>query len=131
MCGFRKVHSAQQALFRLLQSWQKELDNSGCVGTILVDLSKAYDYIQHDMLIAKLEEYRLDKTHVLESLFNKISGLKVCNFIRKKLQHRCFPVNIAKFLRTAFSIEDLRWLFLQKQDNVLSLLKIVKFHYLA
>ena len=131
MCGFRKVHSTQQALFRLLQSWQKELDNSGFVGTILVDLSKAYDYIQHDLLIAKLEEYRLDKTHVLESLFNKISGLKVCNFIRKKLQHRCFPVNIAKFLRTAFSIEDLQWLFLQNQDNVLSLLKIVKFHYLA
>ena len=129
MCGFRKVHSTQQALFRLLQSWQKELDNSGFVGTILVDLSKAYDYIQHDLLIAKLEEYRLDKTHVLESLFNKISGLKVCNFIRKKLQHRCFPVNIAKFLRTA--IEDLWWLFLQNQDNVLSLLKIVKFHYLA
>ena len=94
-----------------------------------MDLSKAYDYIQHDLLIAKLEEYRLDKTHVLESLFNKISGLKVCNFIRKKLQHRCFPVNIAKFLRTA--IEDLWWLFLQNQDNVLSLLKIVKFHYLA
>ena len=25
-----------------------------------------------------------------------------CNFIKKKPQHRCFPVNIAKFLRTAF-----------------------------
>ena len=23
-----------------------------------------------------------------------------CNFIKKRLQHRCFPVNIAKFLRT-------------------------------
>ena len=34
--------------------------------------------------------------------FNKIAVLKACNFIKKKLQHRCFPVNIAKFLRTAF-----------------------------
>ena len=35
---------------------------------------------------------------VLESLFRK-SGLKACNIIKKRLQHRCFPVNIVKFLR--------------------------------
>ena len=29
--GFRNAHSTQQALLRLLQPWQKELDNSGCV----------------------------------------------------------------------------------------------------
>ena len=28
------------------------------------------------------------------------SSLLGCNFIKKRLQHRCFPVNIAKFLRT-------------------------------
>ena len=28
--------------------------------------------------------------------------LKACNFIKKRFQHRCFPVYIAKFLRTAF-----------------------------
>ena len=38
---------------------------------------------------------------VLESFFNKVADLQA-NFIKKKLQHRCFPVNIAKFLRTAF-----------------------------
>ena len=37
---------------------------------------------------------------MLESLFNKVAGLKVCNVIKKSLQHRCFPVNITKFLRT-------------------------------
>ena len=31
---------------------------------------------------------------------------KVCNFLKKKLQHKCFPVNIAKFLRTNFFIDD-------------------------
>ena len=49
----------------------------------------------------------------MESLFNKVAGLlqafKACNFIKKRLQHSCFPVNIAKFLRTAFFIEHLRW----------------------
>ena len=47
------------------------------------------------------------KTLVLQSLFNEVAGLKSCNFIKKTLQQRCFPVNIAKFLRTANSIEHL------------------------
>ena len=41
LCGFRKTHSTQDALFKLLQLLLKELDNSGLVGTILRDLSKA------------------------------------------------------------------------------------------
>ena len=28
--------------------------------------------------------------------------LKACNFIKKRLQHRCFFLNVAKSLRTAF-----------------------------
>ena len=39
-------------------------------------------------------------TIVGESLFNKVAGLKVCNFIKKRIQHKCFPLNIANFLRT-------------------------------
>ena len=60
LCGFRKTHSTQHALFRLLQKWQKELDSGGFIGTILMDLSKAYDCLPHDLLIAKLEAYGLD-----------------------------------------------------------------------
>ena len=42
---------------------------------------------------------RIDrKTSVLESLFNKVAGLQICNFIKKRLQSRCFLVNFAKFL---------------------------------
>ena len=31
--------------------------------------------------------------------FNKVAGLKSYNFIKSRLQHRCFPVNFCKFLR--------------------------------
>ena len=40
------------------------------------------------------------KTPVLEPSFNRLAGFKTCKFLKKRLQHRCFPVNIGKFLRT-------------------------------
>ena len=39
------------------------------------------------------------KTPALESLFNKVASLQNCNFIRKRFQHRCFP--LTNLLRTA------------------------------
>ena len=38
---------------------------------------------------------------MLEVLFDKFAGLQPGNFITKRLQHRLFPVNIAKFLKTS------------------------------
>ena len=67
LCNFRKAHSAQHALFRLLQKWQNELDRSGMIGTALIDLSKAYDWLPHDSIVAKFETYGLNKTSL--SLF--------------------------------------------------------------
>ena len=37
---------------------------------------------------------------VFESLFNKLAGLKGCNLIKKRLEHKCFPVKFTNFLRT-------------------------------
>ena len=50
--------------------------------------------------------------HLCWGLFNKVTDLKTCNFIKKRLQHRCFLVNITKFLLTAFLIEHFWWLLL-------------------
>ena len=48
------------------------------------------------------------QTLVLDSPFNKVAVLKTCNFIKKRLQHRCLPVKSAKFLRTPIFKEHLR-----------------------
>ena len=37
---------------------------------------------------------------MLMSPLNKIAGREPCNFVKKRLQQICFPVNIANFLRT-------------------------------
>ena len=82
LCGFRKAHSTQIALFKLLQRWQKELDNSGLVGTILMDLSKAYDYLSHDLIIAKLKGYSLSKSSfslLLDYLTSRKQRVKICS----------------------------------------------------
>ena len=39
------------------------------------------------------------RTSVLQSLFNKVTGLKACNVTRERFQRKSFPVNAAKFLR--------------------------------
>ena len=75
LCGFCKAHSTQHALFRLLYKWQKELDLSGIVGTILMDLSKACDCLPHDLVTAKLETYGLD-TNSLKYIFGYLSCRK-------------------------------------------------------
>ena len=41
----------------LQENWQKSLDKSGIIGTVLVDLSKAFDGCPHDLLTAKLAAY--------------------------------------------------------------------------
>ena len=61
LCAFRKTHSTQYVLTSLIQTLEIGLDNSGLVGTILMDLSKAYDCLPCDLLIAKVEAYGLDK----------------------------------------------------------------------
>ena len=57
LCGFRQGYSAQHALVRLLEKFKISLDEGGKAGTVLMDLSKAFDCIRHDLLIAKLHAY--------------------------------------------------------------------------
>ena len=51
--------------------------------------------------------------HLFHSLFiNKVAGLRSSTLLKRRLWHRCFPVNFAKFLRTPFFIQHLWWLLL-------------------
>ena len=58
-CGFRKGLSTQQCLLVLLEKWKRSVDRSKGFGALLTDLSKAFDYLDHELLIPKLNPYGL------------------------------------------------------------------------
>ena len=56
---------------------------------------------------------KFTEKHLCQSLFfNKVAGLRPTTLLKRRLQHKCFPVNFQKFLRTFFLTEHLRWLLL-------------------
>ena len=57
----QKRISVQHALIALLEKLCLSLDNKGCGGAIFMDLSKAFDTLNHDLLIAKLHAYGFSK----------------------------------------------------------------------
>ena len=61
LCEYRKGYSSQQALLLLIKNWKRVLDKKGFGGAILMGLSKAFDTIKHDLLIAKLYAYSFSK----------------------------------------------------------------------
>ena len=61
-CGFRRGYNAQHCLVSLIEKWKKSVDNGGAFGALLTDLSKAFDCLPHELLIARLDAYGFDKS---------------------------------------------------------------------
>ena len=59
-CGFRKGYGTQHCLLLMLEIWKEATDNNKAFGALLTDLSKAFDCLSHDLLIAKLHAYGID-----------------------------------------------------------------------
>ena len=61
IAAYRQTYAAQLVLIRLIEDWKTSLDNDYLVGAVLMDLSKAFGCIPHDLLIAKLHAYGFDE----------------------------------------------------------------------
>ena len=75
---FWKNHNMQNSLLRMIESWKVRLNNGSKVGVIIMDLSKAFDSLNHELLLAKLKAYGLDS--------NSVTFMK--NYLTNRLQ-RC------------------------------------------
>ena len=84
LSGFRKGYNTQHCLLLMIEKWKKALDNKKHAGAILIDLSKAFDCINHELLIAKLDAYGFDK-NALKFIHSYLTGRKqrtnVSNFL--------------------------------------------------
>ena len=61
--GFRKYHSCQTALIKLINDWLSHIDKGNIVGAIFFDLKKAFDVVDHEMLLQKNGSVR-HKRHI-------------------------------------------------------------------
>ena len=71
----------------MLKEWREQIDHNKIVGTVLLDLSKAFDCIPHDLFIAKLNAYGFDK-NTLTLLFSYLKNRK--QSARIKTSYRSF-----------------------------------------
>ena len=74
-CGFRQGYITQQCLLMIVEKWKEALDKGGLGGVLLTDLSKVFDCIKHDLLIAKLAPYGFD-SHSLSFVFSYLNERK-------------------------------------------------------
>ena len=86
--AYRKGYSSQHVLLKLTEEFS--LDNNQIVGAFLMDLSKAFDCIPHELLIAKLSAYGFD--------------IKTLKFILSYLKGRKQSVNIKGTLSTCMDV---------------------------
>ena len=80
-CGFRKGFSAQHCLLAMLEKWKNAVDKGKVFGALLTDLSKAFDCLPHELIIAKLNAYRFNLP-ALKLMCSYLSHLKKHTFWR-------------------------------------------------
>ena len=82
LSAYRKKHNTQSVLLKVVEDIKVSLDKGLHVGGLLVDLSKAFDVIPHNLLIAKLNAYGYandDVQLILSYLNNRKQRVKICN----------------------------------------------------
>ena len=51
------MYGTSNVILRLIENWKAQLDKGKFVGAVLMDLSKAFDWVPRDLLIARLHAY--------------------------------------------------------------------------
>ena len=82
--AYRRHYSCETTLLRLIEEWKAKLDNDINIGIVFNDLSKAFDLVDHNLLISKLHAYglSLESINLMRSyLSNRSQFVRLNNFI--------------------------------------------------
>ena len=82
LCGYRRGYSTQTALISMLEKWKLSINNKGFAGGVLMDLSKAFNTINHQLLLAKLHANGFSKQAlaiICSYLSNRKRRIKIDN----------------------------------------------------
>ena len=82
LSAYRKGYSCQHVLSRLVEDWKAALENNHHVAAILMDLSKAFDCLPHQLVIAKLRAYGMSENAsalILSYLSSRQQRVKLLN----------------------------------------------------
>ena len=63
--GFRRKHSFQTALVKLIDQWMAGNDKGDTNGSMFIDFRKAFDLVDRKILIQKLAAYRFNRSSLL------------------------------------------------------------------
>ena len=94
------VHLSPDVLSTLLLLWQGIIYKLQQKILHSISRSNCPEAFWKKLLLKLRAEFTVK--HLCQSLFNNIADLQTCNFIKKRLQHGCFPVNILKVSGTVF-----------------------------
>ena len=83
LAAFKKGFGCATTLLRLAEDWKKDLDKQQYVGAVLMDFSKAFDCLPHDLILAKLNAYGL--------------SANACDFLGSYLTNRKQRVKVGQF----------------------------------
>ena len=72
-----KTHSCYTALLQMTEDWKNSIDNREAIAAVAVDLSKAFDAINHCLLLKKLKAYGFS-LHTLEMMSSYLLGRQQC-----------------------------------------------------
>ena len=112
---------------RLIEEWRKNLDNNYFIGAVLMNLSKAFDCIPHDLVIAKLAAYKFDKNMIccIYSYLNSRKQYVSVNNIKSTFEEIISGVPHFVLLASAHNFEDDNSLssFAKTTENLISILE--------